>query len=254
VSLTGDVINGLLGDLNCARGRAHTNGRPFVTLSYAQSVDGCIALESGSPFKLSGPEALQLTHALRAAHDGILVGIGTVLADDPQLTVRLTAGANPQPVVVDSHLRTPASARLFDSVQRDGRPAWIATTNGADPVARQLLEARGARVLRVPAWANGWVDLPALLATLSEQGVEHLMVEGGAKIITSFLRSRLVDYAVITVAPHLLGGLSALADLSSEHHGGGGKLNGVRPRLGRWASHRLGEDLVLSGEVRWTSE
>jgi riboflavin biosynthesis pyrimidine reductase len=98
------------------------------------------------------------------------------------------------------------------------------------------------------------VDLPALLATLSEQGVEHLMVEGGAKIITSFLRSRLVDYAVITVAPHLLGGLSALADLSSEHHGGGGKLNGVRPRLGRWASHRLGEDLVLSGEVRWTSE
>ena len=256
MSLTGDVINGLLSDLDCARARAQTRGRPFVTLSYAQSVDGSIALEAGSPFKLSGPEALKLTHALRAVHDGILVGIGTVLADDPQLTVRLTEGTSPQPVVVDSHLRTPASARLFDSVGREGRSAWIATTNGADPVQRRLLEARGARVLRVPAWANGWVDLPAMLSVLAERGVSHLMVEGGAKIITSFLRSRLVDYAVITVAPHLLGGLSALAGLASESHGGGGegKLNGVRPRLGRWASHRLGDDLVLSGEVRWASE
>jgi 3,4-dihydroxy 2-butanone 4-phosphate synthase/GTP cyclohydrolase II len=215
------------------------NGRPFVTLSYAQSLDGSIALEPGQPCALSGEEALRLTHALRAVHDGLLVGIGTVLADDPQLTVRLVNGRSPQPVVVDSKLRTPAKARLFNG--SDERVTWIATTDGADQNRGRRLEARGARVLRLPAWENGWVDLPALLRNLAAQGVAHLMVEGGAKIITSFLRSKLVDYAVITVAPCLIGGMSALGALDRN----------TTPRLGTWGSHRVGDDLVLAGEVRW---
>jgi 3,4-dihydroxy 2-butanone 4-phosphate synthase/GTP cyclohydrolase II len=208
-------------------------------LAYAQSLDGSIALDPGRPFRLSGPEALRMTHALRASHDAILVGIGTVLADDPQLTVRLVDGRSPLPVVVDSHLRTPAEARLFGG--NGGRPAWIATTSGTDQ-SRRVLEARGARVLRVAPWANGWVDLPLLMRQLAEHGVRRVMVEGGAKIITSFLRSRLVDYAVVSVSPRLLGGLPVTT---------GARDGGALPRLDAWASHRLGEDLVLSGELRW---
>jgi 3,4-dihydroxy 2-butanone 4-phosphate synthase/GTP cyclohydrolase II len=253
------TIDGLLADLRRTRAHVATQAgascRPFVTLAYAQSVDGSIALDPGRPFRLSGPEALRLTHALRAAHDCILVGIGTVLADDPQLTVRLVEGQSPRPVVVDSHLRTPATARLVGEGGRHGRGAWIATTDGAEDARRGPLEDRGAVVLRVPAWENGWVDLPALLRQLAAQGVSHLMVEGGAKVITSFLRSRLVDFVVITVAPRLIGGLSALGGLNHEPAlGMNGVLPGGLPHLRRWESRRMGDDLVLSGELRWASE
>jgi GTP cyclohydrolase II len=237
---TNEVIDRLLAELQ--RGRAHPrpDGRPFVTLAYAQSIDGSIALEAGRPFALSGPESLRLTHALRAVHDGILVGIGTVLADDPQLTVRLVEGRSPQPIVLDSRLRTPPTARLFSP----RRTAWIAATDDADDRRRGHLESSGARVLRVPAWANGWVSLPALLERLAAQGLRHLMVEGGAKIITSFLRARLVDYAVITVAPRFLGGMTAL----------GASERGALPRLQGWATERMGDDLVLAGAPEWAGE
>jgi GTP cyclohydrolase II len=234
------VIERLLADVHRARARTVANGRPFVTLAYAQSVDGSIALEPGRPYALSGKEALHVTHALRAVHDGLLVGIGTVLADDPQLTVRLVSGRSPQPVVVDSKLRTPAKARFLNNGNGHSRVAWIAATEDADDKRRARLEARGARVLRLPAWANGWVDLAALLRRLAAQGISHLMVEGGAKIITSFLRARLVDYAVITVAPCLMGGMSAL-----------GALDRGTARFGTWGSHRVGDDLVLAGELLW---
>jgi len=93
--------------------------RPFITLCYAQSLDGSIALSDGRPLTLSSPPSLFRTHALRARHEGLLVGLGTILADDPQLTVRHAAGPNPQPVVLDTDLRTPRAARLF------GRPgSW----------------------------------------------------------------------------------------------------------------------------------
>jgi GTP cyclohydrolase II len=217
--------------------------RPFVTLAYAQSIDGSIAAEPGRPTALSGPESLRMTHALRAAHDAILVGIGTVLADDPQLTVRLVDGRSPRPVVVDSRLRLPAHARLLAAHRHHGgRPPLIATTATCDDVSRRRLESEGARVVRLPAdGPHGWVDLGELLRQLAVQGVRRLMVEGGAKVITSFLRARLIDYAVITVAPRLVGGLSAF----------GGLDGGALPRFGALSSLRLGEDLVLSGELRW---
>jgi riboflavin-specific deaminase-like protein len=254
VRANGDVIDALLADLHRVRARVAPLGRPFVTLAYAQSVDGSIALEPGRPFALSGPEALCLTHALRAAHDGILVGIGTVLADDPQLTVRLVQGRSPRPVVLDSHLRTPEGARLLAAHCREGRAPWIATTNGVDSLLRSRLEARGARILKVKGQPNGWVDLPALLRQMAEQGVAHLMVEGGAKIITSFLRARLVDYTVITVTPRLLGGLGAMRAATDGVGDGAAAGDGATAaRLASWASHRLGDDLVLSGELRWTA-
>jgi len=215
--------------------------RPFVTLSYAQSVDGSIAARRGATTPISGPEALRLTHQLRAHHDAILVGIGTVLADDPQLTVRLARGPNPQPVVVDSRLRFPPGSRLLG----DGR-VWLATTDAADRGRQAALEAAGARVVRLPADAAGRVSLPALLAYLHRQGIHSLMVEGGARVITAILAERLADRLVVTIAPLLLGGLNAVGGPLP----GGPSLNGhLLPALLRPRYRVVGRDVVLFGEL-----
>jgi 3,4-dihydroxy 2-butanone 4-phosphate synthase/GTP cyclohydrolase II len=215
------------------------SGRPFVTLSYAQSLDGSIAARSGRPLALSGPESLALTHSLRAAHDAILVGIGTLLADNPRLTVRLVAGKNPQPVVVDSRLRFPSYAALLGN----GRTPWIATCQEADLGRQAALEAAGARVLRLPS-ANGWVDLVSLLAHLRDLGIHSLLVEGGAQVITSFLISRRVDQMVLTIAPLLVGGLRVVDQLRPS------PANRF-PRLRQLSYGRLGDDLVVRGEPDW---
>jgi 3,4-dihydroxy 2-butanone 4-phosphate synthase/GTP cyclohydrolase II len=213
-------------------------GRPFVTLSYAQSLDGSIADRPGRPLSLSGSQSLAMTHTLRAAHDAILVGIGTVLADNPRLNVRLVAGRDPQPVIVDSRLRFPAYSNLL----RNCRTPWIAASSGADPERQQALEEMGAKVLVLPG-INGWVDLAALLEHLGNLGINSLMVEGGAQIITSFLSFRMVDQIVLTIAPMLVGGLRVVDNF-------GGYLRSF-PRLQNLSYQRLGEDLVLRGEPDW---
>jgi 3,4-dihydroxy 2-butanone 4-phosphate synthase/GTP cyclohydrolase II len=180
---------------------------PFVTLSYAQSVDGSIAVCASQPYSLSSGKSCEMTHLLRSRHDALLVGINTVLADDPRLTVRLCAGDNPQPVVLDSRLRFPDGARLL--AHPDKIPLLFTTAAApADDIAR--LEARGASIQVTPEDSLGRVDLGAALRDLAQRGVKHLMVEGGATVISSFLQSRLVDYCVITVVPKLIGGVRAL--------------------------------------------
>jgi len=210
-------------------------GRPFVTLSYAQSLDGCIAVEPGRPFALSGHESLKLTHRLRAAHEAILVGIGTVLADDPQLNVRFAAGPNPQPVVIDTRLRFPLHARLL---QKTPAP-WIATTRPNSP-RREQLTAKGAEVLDVPASPGGRVNLKALLNQLGARGINTLMVEGGAGIITSFLTERLVDRLVLTIAPIYLGGYRVTSILPQPF-----------PYLRHTHYTQLGQDLIITGDFTW---
>jgi 3,4-dihydroxy 2-butanone 4-phosphate synthase/GTP cyclohydrolase II len=214
-------------------------GRPLVTLSYAQSLDGSIADRSGRPLALSGSQSMAMTHGLRAAHEAILVGIGTVLADNPRLNVRLAEGYDPQPVVVDSRLRFPPYANLL----KTSRAPWIAAGADADPERQEALEAAGARVLKLPG-SNGWVDLAVLLDHLGSLGINSLMVEGGAQIITSFLASRLVDQVVLTIAPLLVGGLRVVNHL--------GHASRQRfPRLRHVSYQQLGDDLVLRGEPDW---
>jgi GTP cyclohydrolase II len=221
-------------------GHRQRTARPFVTLSYAQSLDGCIAARPGQPLALSGPQSLTLTHKLRAAHDAILVGIGTVLADNPRLNVRLVRGSNPQPVVVDSQLRFPLRANLL---QKSPLP-WIATGQQADENRQRALEATGARVLRLPTRADGRVNLGVLLERLGDLAINSLMVEGGARIITSFLSEQLADHLILTIAPTLVGGLHAVGDL-------GKSKPACFPRLRDWRYERLGEDLILSGRLAW---
>lgn len=208
--------------------------RPFVTLSYAQSLDGSIALRANEPLVLSSGESLRLTHQLRSMHDGILVGIGTVLSDDPQLNVRYWAGQNPQPIVLDSQLRMPSDARLRQCPEK---PCWILTTR-----ENEFPQQEGVQICSSQADSDGRVCLANALVLLYEKGIRHLMVEGGAHVITAFLKAQLVDAVVITLVPRMVGGYKAVGDLEIDT-----RVN--LPRLNPFFSERLGDELILWGTL-----
>lgn len=210
-------------------------GRPLVTLSYAQSLDGSITLKQGVPTALSGMEAMRMTHRMRAAHDAILAGVGTIESDNPQLNVRYAEGDAPQPVILDSHLRTPVSARLFSHPKH---PIIACLESSAALDKARELAAAGAIILPVAGDENGTISLPELLMLLHQHNISSLMVEGGARVIQSFLAHNLVDRVVITIAPIFLGGLKAVdGPLNSEI------------KLEKTGSERYGEDIVVWGEL-----
>ncbi len=213
---------------------------PSVTLSYAQSLDGSIAAERGKPLKLSNPESQRLTHQLRAWHDAVLVGINTVLSDDPQLTVRLASGKSPQPVVLDSSLRFPLSARLLHAPCVS--PIIVTTTDACAHREWQLREA-GAQIVRLPPRHDGRIGIRDLLTRLHALAIGSLMVEGGAEIITSFLASEMVDQLVITIIPQVLGGLPAVTPFSA------GSQSAARCGLTNVRYHSFGGDLVVFADV-----
>ena len=187
---------------------AHTQSmppaeRPFVCLSYAQSLDGSIAAKPGAPTPISGPLSRRMTHQLRAAHDAILIGVGTALADDPQLTVREVDGENPAAVVLDSNLRLPRDSRLLAASRR----SHVFCSQSAQAQRGPQLISAGANIHSVAQDDMGLLDLHAVLSELRSAGYRSIMVEGGALVIAHFLRNRLVDWIVLTIAPLLLGGL-----------------------------------------------
>ncbi|MFC1936107.1 RibD family protein [Chloroflexota bacterium] len=218
--------------------------RPYVTLSYAQSLDGSIANQEGRATQISGPEAFQMTHQLRAVHDAVLVGIGTVLVDDPRLTVRKVEGSSPQAVVLDSRLRCPPQAALMGNPKKP----WIITAQPADAARKKALEDLGARVSSLPPDAGGLLSLEGVLSRLGESGVRRVMVEGGGRVIASFLSQRLVDLVILTVAPVFLGGVKAI---DAPLLGGKDAAHELIefPHLEEVNSTWLGGDLVLWGKL-----
>ena len=205
--------------------------RPFVTLTFAQSIDGSIAARRGVQTALSGDDSLAMTHTLRTLHDAILVGIGTVLADNPLLTARAVEGPDPQPIVADSHLRFPHDRQLLQTQQ----PPWIACLPAADSDHKRRLMSKGATLIEVQRGPGG-VDLGRLLTELRARGVHSLMVEGGARMIRSFLESDHVDLFVVTIAPQLLAGLWPY-DIPTDQ--------GALPRLDDPQWVRAGDDVVF---------
>lgn len=194
------------------RADSRSDLRPHVTISYAQTLDGRLATAGGSSQWISGDESLCHAHELRASHDAVMVGAGTVCADDPRLTVRHAPGKDPLRVVVDSALRVP----LASAVLRDGAAGRtiFAVTRRAEPGRCEEVRALGATVLELPEDEAGRVDLRAAMAALREMDVRSVMVEGGAELITALLKSRLVDRMCVCVAPKILGcGIEAVGDL-----------------------------------------
>jgi 3,4-dihydroxy 2-butanone 4-phosphate synthase/GTP cyclohydrolase II len=197
-----DVL-GLLGEA-----QPH-DGRPWVVLKYAQTIDGRIGTADGDARWISGEPERRVCHALRASCDAVLVGLGTVIRDDPQLTVRMVPGASPARIVLDSTLRIPTDAQILN----DDATTIVITTAASDPVRRARLRDRGV-VVEVVGNDHGRVALPAALERLRELGVDVLMVEGGAQVNTALLDGRLVDRLVVTVAPLVIGaGISGIDSL-----------------------------------------
>jgi GTP cyclohydrolase II len=215
-------------------------GRPYITLTYAQSLDGAIAARPGRPLALSCRDSQAVTHTLRARHDAILVGIGTVLADNPSLTVRLVSGKNPQPVVLDSRLRFP----LFSKLLRQQSLPWIITSSEAESERQAALEQLGAKIYRLASGDNGGIAIKTVLETLGDKGINSVMVEGGAQIISSFLGCQAVDQIIVTIAPVLVGGVRVL-DFRQQPP------QKVFPRLINIDYQRIGEDLIVRGEPDW---
>jgi riboflavin-specific deaminase-like protein len=218
---------------------------PRVTLSYAQSLDGRIATATGDSRWISGPATLRLAHRLRARNQALLVGIGTVLRDDPRLTCRLPGrrARSPARVVLDSGLRLPPDSRLARGAGE--LPTLVFTVAGGsdDPARasrRAALEALGVRVVEGRADAAGRVELRWALGRLAALGYASLFVEGGAGVITSFLRQHLVHRLLVVVAPLLIGtGVQAVGDLGVARLGEA--LRPRRCRLRRCGAERVWE-------------
>ncbi len=219
-------------------------GRPFVTLKVAATLDGKIATARGESRWITGAEARKVVQRLRAQSDAVLVGIGTVLTDDPSLTVRRgqARGRSPQRIVLDPSLKIPLTA----TVLTDGKvPSLVVTTSAGPAAKRATLEKIGAEVLVLPA-RRGRVQWRTLLSELGRRGVTLLLIEGGAEVNASALRERAVDRVLFFLAPKLLGGRDAK-----------GAIGGLSPvrlsdalQLKRVSVMRVGPDVLVEGFLR----
>jgi diaminohydroxyphosphoribosylaminopyrimidine deaminase/5-amino-6-(5-phosphoribosylamino)uracil reductase len=224
------------------------NGRPFVTLKGAASLDGQIATATGDSQWISGGPSLKYAHQLRQEHDAIVVGVGTVLKDNPLLTTRLPGLRkvhHPVRVVLDSQGRTPPDSRLFETLAES--PVWIMAgeTAPSDRLAR--LEESGARTFRLPVGPGGsGLSLPYLLSALLEARLMTLLVEGGAHVNGSFLQERLVDSIRLVLAPLLIGGQDAIGWIGGRSPE---RLTGAFRFPGPLKTRRLGEDLLVSVDL-----
>jgi len=188
----------------------HTRtGLPFVTLKAAVTLDGKIATRTGDSKWITGQEARTETHRMRDDSDAILVGVGTVLADDPRLTVRHIEGRDPIRVVLDASLRTPPTAAILDPGRTSSAGTLIFHTRDADASRREALTAPRVELIPVSRHARG-VDLNEVLRVLGERGVVRLLVEGGSHVHGAFLDLGLADRAAIFIAPRILGDPDAI--------------------------------------------
>lgn len=217
-------------------------GRPFVTAKAAVSLDGRLATRECDSQWITGGQARHHAHQLRAAVDAVLVGSGTVLADDPRLTARDVAGGGPGfRVVLDSRLRTPATARML--ADRQGRVVVMTADAGA---RADVLRKAGAEVVAVETDGGGRISLPAALRALAELGASTVLIEGGSSVLTSAFEVGTIDRVVLYYAPLLIGGASALPLWGGSGHA---KL-ATAPRLSSVRRQSLGDDWVVEGYLR----
>jgi diaminohydroxyphosphoribosylaminopyrimidine deaminase / 5-amino-6-(5-phosphoribosylamino)uracil reductase len=216
--------------LNLAFLVAATLGRPAVTLKWAMSLDGKIATVTGDSQWISSPQARRWSLALREEHDAILVGSGTVLADDPRLKLAPVPNFR---VILDRRLRTPPEATLLTVPG----PVLI-YTESEDADRAEALEARGAEVVQLAA-----VDPKAVLNDLDDRGVSSVLVEGGGEVLASFVAAGLYDQVRVVCAPLLIGGKGAPVPLG----GLGFATLDEAPRLDELKAHKRGSDLILTG-------
>jgi diaminohydroxyphosphoribosylaminopyrimidine deaminase/5-amino-6-(5-phosphoribosylamino)uracil reductase len=222
--------------------------RPYVILKAGMTLDGKIATASGEAMWITGKQARREVHDFRACVDAVLVGIGTVLADDPALTARVglqlnkLASTQPLRIVVDSMLRIPVKAQVLAGQEK--AKTIVATTDSASVSRKQVLLKRGIEVITLPT-LQGKVSLPVLMRELGRRGVTSLLVEGGGEINAAMLQAKLVQHVRLYMAATLLGGNNAknvLGGKSPVHLASAFKLRNLKTRS-------VGGDLVVEGDL-----
>lgn len=220
--------------------------RPFVIAKLAQSLDGRVATRTGESRWITSDEARRAGHELRNECDAVIVGVGTVLADDPSLTCRVRGGRDPVRVVVDSLARTPPSAKVVRLARESAAPTWVVVSPRAPLARRRALERAGAEVL-VQGGRASRVDLGRLLDELGRRELLSVLVEGGPTLQGGFFDAHLVDKVHAFVAPRIIGGAGALGAVGGE--GAARLADAVRLEVvrTRWA----GTDLAVVGYPRY---
>lgn len=243
-----EVVEGVLEsearDLNVGFFRRVETNRPLVTLKLAASIDGRIATSEGQSKWITGPLARAHGHGFRGRHDAVLVGSGTVRADDPALTCRLPGMGDRSPVrvVLEGHRAISTSAKIVTTAKKIA--TWIFTTDAADTEHCSALESQGVEVHSIAADADGHPDLEACLGVLGDKGVTRVMVEGGGTVAAAFLRSAFVDRLMWARGAQVLGGdgLAAVGEL------GLGAVDGA-PKFRRIETLAAGDDIIETYSV-----
>ena len=242
-----DVKLGVLGKecqrLNEAFCKYIVKREPFVVLKVAATLDGKIATRNGDSKWISGEAARRFVHRLRDQVDGVLVGIGTVLKDDPLLTARMKEGREPYRIVLDSRLKIPEEAKVFEHSPSE---VILATTGAAPQGKIERLEKKGVRVLIADS-KKGRVDLKSCLSKLGEIGMMNLLVEGGSQVNGSFLDEGLIDKFLLFLSPKLIGDPQALGIF------GGRGVSNLRETvaLKDIRARKIGEDIFVEGYLEW---
>jgi diaminohydroxyphosphoribosylaminopyrimidine deaminase/5-amino-6-(5-phosphoribosylamino)uracil reductase len=216
---------------------------PFVVLKVAATLDGKIATRTGDSKWISGEASRRFVHKLRDKVDGVLVGVGTVLRDDPLLTARMKEGREPYRIVLDSRLKIPEEAKIFEY---SPSKVILATTESAPQEKIERLEKRGVRVLIIDS-KEGRVDLRSCLRKLGEIEIMSLLVEGGSQVNGSFLDEALIDKFVLFLSPKLMGDPQALGIF------GGRGVSNLKEAVGlkEIKTKRIGEDILIEGYLEW---
>ena len=219
-------------------------GIPYVVMKYAMTMDGKIAAHTGRSQWITGEEARLHAQRQRLRCSAVMVGVNTVLEDDPLLTCRLENGRNPVRVICDTHLRTPLTSRI---VQTAGEAETILAAVSPDAEKKRLFEERGVKVLGVPGY-EGHVDLGALVSVLGKSGIDSILLEGGSTLNWSAVRQGIVDEVHAYIAPKLLGGKTAGTPVG----GDGFDLPSEALPLRIKKVSRIGEDWLIESEVLTT--
>jgi diaminohydroxyphosphoribosylaminopyrimidine deaminase/5-amino-6-(5-phosphoribosylamino)uracil reductase len=225
-----------------------TTGHPYVILKAGMTLDGKVATAKGESRWITGPRARQEAHRFRSQVDAVLVGVGTILHDDPTLTARLSdrllklASRQPLRVVLDSRLRTPSTATVC--TKQDRAKTLIVTTSRASRSRRRPFEQAGVEVVSLSS-KNGRVSLPALMTMLGKRGIISVLIEGGSTINAAALHEKLVNHVVLYLAPILMGGQDAKAVIGDRSPN---RLAQALP-LRHVTVRRIGKDLVVEGDL-----
>ena len=244
-----DVLSGICekqaARLNEAFVKYVSTGRPFVILKCAATLDGRIATRTGDSRWVTGDKARRFVHRLRHAVDGILVGIGTVRADNPRLTARLGTkrGADPVRIVLDTHLSISPDAAIL-TLDSDADTILVAGKKAAKAKRKQF-QKEGVRIIEQPL-KNGRIDLRSLMVRLGSEGITSLLVEGGSTVLASALGSGIVDKALFFYAPKILGGDDGMPIC----RGSGPALMKDSIQLGHIRVQRFAEDVMIEGYIR----